>query len=348
MCLLSQKHPVKEKVKLSKGVVRKQKDPKFQEAGKKAAETRRKREEEASQSMSKNKTADKPSTPKEEKPEKQEKEPETSEWHSTAISKATLKVQYNPSKRITASSMDDFVEKSWVEKYRPDSLSQCIGPIVPLLKAYVKTGSMPATFVFYGKYGTGKTTCARALCRDFYVMRGLFHKDATFRDVTSASNITREYRGIFPPVLCIDASKFKGSDSLVLEEVKGRVSNFMRYSVGKWPKFVDIEEADRFGFAVQDSISSNIEAHPNTRIIWTTNFLDAIRDRIISRAAGGVIEFVKPDEKELAKHLAGIAKAERVRMEESDIMEIAKKSPSVRDAVGMLQQRAVMIRCEER
>jgi DNA polymerase III delta prime subunit len=97
---------------------------------------------------------------------------------------------------------------------------------------------------------------------------------------------------------------------------------------------------------VQDNISSFIERYPKTRIIWITNFLDAIRDRIISRAAGGVIGFVKPDVKDVARFLTRIAKEEHVKIKSADIMEIAKKSPSVRDAVGMLQQKAVMIKCK--
>ena len=704
---------------MSRAQVRKQKDPKMVEAGKKAHKTRKQREAELKKSMSQNATATAPSRVKEQKQPNHKngtQSEETVKWHTTAITGATLKV------KGYGQRMTDYVtiEKPWVEKHRPISLSQCIGDVVSLLQAYVKTGSMPQCFVFYGEYGDGKTTAAKAMCRDFYVLRGLFHKDATFRDVTSASNITREYQGIFSPVLYIDASQFKGSETETIEEVKERIHNFMQYSVGKWPKFcvrpdtillgdntpiaihdVDtnvlgnsglqkviatshrpykgdlikikaagvlpfevtpehpvyasylllttrenkhaeimapldwveaqnltpkrwrksghylaiprlagefdttelslekfsrrkqgsrvrkdrprkrtmmfqlnvktawlmgvyaaegsgkqqatfvlnrneqdtqrrlqeigkelrwavqvtpskkakavtvkigsvilaralrdwcgagahtkripnvillhknieilkaflegyvtngdgcvvpqtyddtktrtcittvsstlvqqtqlayarlgmpsfisvvpageqkilghmshrtetyhlylpnqevrckyakvtplhilmpirkveripyegivcndettdntyllsnavvhnciVDEADRFGFAVQDNISSFIERYPKTRIIWITNFLDAIRDRIISRAAGGVIGFVKPDPKDVAKYLARIAKEERVKVKSADIMEIATKAPSVRDAVGMLQQKAVIIKCQ--
>lgn len=330
---------------MSKVHVRKQKDPKMVEAGKKAHKTRKKHEDELKKSMSQNTTATAPSRMKQEKQTNHKngtQSEETVKWHATAITGATLKV------KGYGQRMTDYVEieKPWVEKHRPVSLSQCIGNVIALLQAYVKTGSMPQCFVFYGEYGDGKTTAAKAMCRDFYVLRGLFHKDATFRDVTSASNITREYQGIFSPVLYIDASQFKGSETETIEEVKERIHNFMQYSIGKWPKFCIVDEADRFGFAVQDNISSFIERYPKTRIIWITNFLDAIRDRIISRAAGGVIGFVKPDPKDVAKYLARIAKEERVKVKSADIMEIATKAPSVRDAVGMLQQKAVMIKCQ--
>ena len=334
----------KHKRPATKAQVRKQKDPKWIAAGKKAAETRRKRQEDLKKSMIKNPTAAQPS---EENRVTQDCEattqpqPEETKWHSTSVFNTTLKVKYGKTMQVT-----DFIDKPWTEKHRPISLSQCIGGVIPYLEAYVKTGSLPAAFVLHGEYGDGKTTCARAMVRDFYVARGLFHKDATFKDITAGSNITREYQGIFPPALYIDASQFKGSEAIVLEEVKERVHNFMRYSVGKWIKFVVIDEADRFGFAVQDSISSYIERYPNTRIIWITNYLDAIRDRIISRAAGGVFEYVKPEPQEVAKYLAYILEKEHIKMKESEILEIAAKAPSIRDAVGMLQQRATLLKCE--
>jgi replication-associated recombination protein RarA len=315
------------------------------EAGKKAHKTRKKHEEELKQSMNHNASAMAPSRMKQEKQPDHEngtQSEETLKWHSTAISSATLKV------KGYGQRMTDYapIEEPWVEKHRPVSLSQCIGQVIPLLQAYVKTGSMPQCFVFYGPYGMGKSTSAKAMCRDFYVLRGLFHKDATFRDVVSASNITRDYQGIFSPVLYIDASQFKGSENETIEEVKTRIYDFMRYSAGKVNKFCVVDESDRFGFAVQDNISSYIERYPSTRIIWITNYLDAIRDRIVSRAAGGVIEFVKPDAEDVAKYLTRIAKAEHAKIKSTDIMEIAEKSPSVRDAVGMLQQKAVIIKCE--
>jgi DNA polymerase III gamma/tau subunit len=328
----------------TKAQVRKQKDPKWIEAGKKANATRKKRLEEMQSSMKKNPTADEPSEENkaiEQPTAPSQHEEDTTKWHSTSVFSSNLSVKYGKTMQVT-----DFVDKPWVEKYRPSSLSQCIGGIIPYLKAYVKTGSMPAAFILYGEYGDGKTTSAKAFIRDFFVARGLFHREATFKDVTSASNITKEYEGIFPPALYVDASSFKGSESLVLEEVKERVHNFMRYSVGKWTKFVIIDEADRFGFAVQDAISSYIERYPNTRIIWITNYLDAIRDRIISRAAGGVFEYVKPEAKEVAKYLAEIAKEEHVRIKEATLLEIASKAPSVRDAVGLLQQKATLLKCE--
>ena len=329
-----------------KAQVRKQKDPKWIEAGKKAAETRRKRQEDLKKSMNKNPTATKPSeennvTDECESTTQAARQEDETKWHSTSVFSTTLKVKYGKTMQVT-----DFIDKPWTEKHRPISLSQCIGGVIPYLEAYVKTGSLPAAFVLHGEYGDGKTTCARAMVRDFYVARGLFHKDATFNDIISGSNITREYQGIFPPALYIDASQFKGSEAMVLEEVKERVHNFMRYSVGKWPKFVIIDESDRFGFAVQDNISSYIERYPNTRIIWITNYLDAIRDRIISRAAGGVFEYVKPEPQEVAKYLAAILAEEHIRIKEVEILEIATKAPSIRDAVGILQQRATLLKCE--
>ncbi|RLF84371.1 hypothetical protein DRN34_05810, partial [Thermococci archaeon] len=49
------------------------------------------------------------------------------------------------------------LEKPWVEKYRPERLSEIVGQdhIVKRLKHYVKTGSMPH-LLFAGPPGVGK------------------------------------------------------------------------------------------------------------------------------------------------------------------------------------------------
>jgi replication factor C small subunit len=61
------------------------------------------------------------------------------------------------------------MEEVWIEKYRPKSLSDVVGQteIVERLQAYVRSKSMPH-LLFSGRPGTGKTTCAIALVREFF------------------------------------------------------------------------------------------------------------------------------------------------------------------------------------
>jgi len=318
-------------------MVRKQVDPNRSDAAHKAWKTRRRQHPEK---FGKN--------PREENSRKrkrkarivdEDEEPEV-KWHITSTAELTTHVSYRRNERLTA-----FVDKPWVEKYRPVSLGDCIGSVVGYLEAFVKTGSIPLALILHGEYGDGKTTCAKAFVRDFYVFRGLFKRAATFHDVACASKVTREYDGIFPPALYVDASlvqdTFRGLSGV--EVIRSRVQNFMRYSVGKWIKFVIVDEADRLGFEAQGALSSLIERYPNTRTIYTTNYLNDMMDRIVSRAAGGVFEFKKPQVRSIAAYLRRISKQEKVKIPNNKITEIAKRAPSVRDAVGLLQQQCAVL-----
>lgn len=308
--------------------VRKQKDPKWIAAGKKAAETRRLRElGEAGEGTSSPITS------------------ETSAVHASSAFElqATVNVNYNIQK------MKNYeVDRPWIEKYRPNTLNECIGSVIGYFKAFVKTGSFPLSFVFHGFFGEGKTAVAKCFVRDFYVTHGSYKKTSTFNDILAGTNSTRKDE-MFSPVLYLNAGSFKGTfDSAISKEIVDRISKFMKYSAGSNIKFVIADEADLFGFTVQDAISSLIEKHERTRTIWITNYINQIRDRIISRASGGVFEFKKPTNKELAKHLEMICSKEKIKIPKNKITEIVETAPCVRDAIGMLQREAVLVKATRR
>jgi hypothetical protein len=320
--------------------IRKQKDPKWQEAGRKAAETRR-RNLERLQRKTKDKTEKKKEKTNHDKANDKPydtKEVET-KWHLTSQSSLMLKVDLPARERLS-----DFCDTPWTEKYRPICLNDCIGEVVGYFKAFVKTGSFPLACILHGPYGSGKTSIVKAAVRDYFVLRGLFHRDATFFDITHASKVTREYNGIFPPALFIDTTVVKLGAFSAEEVIRTRVQNFMQYSVGKLPKFVLFDETDRLGHDCQEVVTSLIEKYPRTRTLWTLNDLDNIMDRIVSRAAGGVFEVKKPEPKLIVPRLRHIAQWEKVRIPEDKLCEIAKTAPSVRDAIGLLQQQCVLVK----
>jgi len=61
------------------------------------------------------------------------------------------------------------VEAVWVEKYRPKTLKEIVGQeeVVERLRGYVRSGNLP-NLLFAGPPGTGKTTAALALAREFF------------------------------------------------------------------------------------------------------------------------------------------------------------------------------------
>jgi DNA polymerase III delta prime subunit len=68
-------------------------------------------------------------------------------------------------------------EYLWVEKYRPTKISQCILPkdIKTTFQAIVDTGELP-NMLLTGTAGLGKTTVAKALCKelelDYIIING--------------------------------------------------------------------------------------------------------------------------------------------------------------------------------
>jgi DNA polymerase III gamma/tau subunit len=324
--------------------LRKQKDPARVEAANKAWETMRGRYPERYGKNKQNDVADNRTrdTAKVLKDRYHDEPGEVDpKWHLTSQSTLTLKVDLPARERLS-----DFMDQPWVEKHRPTSLNDCIGDVVGYLKAFAKTGSFPLALIFHGEYGCGKSACAKAMVRDYFVLRGLFKRDATFMDITHATKVTREYDGIFAPALLIDSTLLKSAANAFsgVEVIRTRVQNFMQYTVGKRPKFILIEEADRLGHDCQEVLTSLIEKYPRTRTIWTLNDIDNIMDRIVDRASGGVFEFKKPEPRQIVPRLRQIARSEKVCISEERLKEIAKKAPSVRNAIGMLQQECILVK----
>jgi DNA polymerase III delta prime subunit len=129
-----------------------------------------------------------------------------------------------------------------------------------------------------------------------------------------------------------------------VEVIRTRVQNFMQYSVGKWQRFIIIDESDRMGHDCQEILTSLIEKYPKTRTIWTLNDIDNIMDRIVDRASGGVFEFKKPEPRQIVPRLRQIARSEKAHITEQRLKEIAKNASSVRNAIGMLQQECVLVK----
>ena len=69
---------------------------------------------------------------------------------------------------------DEFL---WVEKYRPKNIEHCILPkdIKDTFQSFVKKGEVP-NLLLCGTAGIGKTTIAKALCKelgvDYYMING--------------------------------------------------------------------------------------------------------------------------------------------------------------------------------
>ena len=154
--------------------------------------------------------------------------------------------------------MSDFI---WVEKYRPQTIDECILPdnIKKTFQDFVNHGEIP-NMLLSGPPGIGKTTVAKALCKelgvDYYVING-------------------SDEGRFLDTVRNNAKNFASTVSLTSQSKH---------------KVIIIDEADNTTSDVQLLLRASIEEFSgNCRFIFTCNYKNKIIEPLHSRCA--VVEF---------------------------------------------------------
>ena len=204
----------------------------------------------------------------------------------------------------------------WVEKYRPQTIDECILPEATknMFREFVGRGELQNTLMC-GSAGVGKTTVARALCNE-----------------------------IGADVLFINCSEDSGIDTL-----RSKIRNFAStVSLTNSKKVVILDE---FDYANQNSLQPALRAAieefaNNCRFILTCNFKNRIIEPIHSRCA--VVEF-KIDNKDkpkiaaqFFKRITHILKTEGIEFEPQVVAEIVNKHfPDFRRVLNELQRYSV-------
>ena len=194
--------------------------------------------------------------------------------------------------------MSDFI---WVEKYRPQQIDECILPdhIKKTFQDFVDQGEIP-NMLLSGPPGIGKTTVAKALCKqlgvDYYVINGS------------------------------DEGRF-------LDTVRNNAKNFastVSLTSDKKHKVIIIDEADNTTSDVQLLLRASIEEFSgNCRFIFTCNYKNKIIEPLHSRCS--VVEFsIKGKEKvKIAglffKRLQQILDLEKISYDAKVLAEIINK-----------------------
>ena len=210
--------------------------------------------------------------------------------------------------------MNDFL---WVEKYRPQTISDCILP-TPLKNTFQKIidgGELP-NMLFTGTAGLGKTTVAKALCKE----------------------------------LNLDWIIINASESGNIDTLRTKIKQFAStVSLQGGYKVVILDEADYLNAqSTQPALRGFIEEFANNcRFILTCNFKNRIIEPLHSRC--GVYEF-NTTKKELAdlafqfmKRIESILETEGVSYDQKTVADlIMKHAPDWRRILNELQRHSMV------
>ena len=204
---------------------------------------------------------------------------------------------------------DEFL---WVEKYRPQSLADCILPddLRAKMQALIDKGEL-TNLLFAGGPGIGKTTVAKAICNDL-------NMDA----------------------LVINASKDGNIDTL-----RTTIQNFaMTKSFEGKKKVVILDEADYLNpNSTQPALRNFIEEFSkNCRFIFTCNYPKKIIEPLHSRLTAVEFTFSKAEQKKMAgqfmKRFCTMLDAEGVTYDKPTLAQlILKYTPDYRKMINELQ-----------
>ncbi len=218
-------------------------------------------------------------------------------------------------------------------KYRPQKFSDVTGQdyITKTITNQITNNKVAHAYLFCGPRGVGKTTAARLIAKSLNCEKRKDEESEPCNNCTSCSEITS---GRAIDVIEVDAASHTGVDN-VRENIIDNAQ--FRPSKSKFKVFI-IDEVHMLSTSAFNALLKTLEEPPSHVIfILATTELHKIPETIVSRCQR--YQFQKVGYKILKSHLLGIAKQEKIKVDDGVINRIINKSDGcVRDAMSLLDQ----------
>lgn len=204
----------------------------------------------------------------------------------------------------------------WVEKYRPEKISDCIlpDPIKSTFQEFANKGTIP-NLLISGSAGVGKTTIAKALCKE---------------------------------VGC-DYLVINGSDESGIETLRVKIKQYASsVSLSGGRKVIIIDEADYLqANSTQPALRNAIEEFAiNCSFIFTCNYKNRIIEPLHSRCSVVDVKIQKEDKQKLMtqffKRVCWILEQEKIEYNKEVVAQVvAKYYPDNRRVLNELQRYSI-------
>lgn len=225
--------------------------------------------------------------------------------------------------------MDNFIVSA--RKYRPATFDTVVGQdhITTTLKNAIRNKQLAQAFLFTGPRGVGKTTCARIFAKTINCL----NLDENIEPCNACDSCLSFNRSASFNIFELDAASNNS-----VEDIRSLVDQVRIPPQSVKYKVYIIDEVHMLSSQAFNAFLKTLEEPPEyAKFILATTEKHKIIPTILSRCQ--IYDFKRITVRDIARHLAFVAKKENVQAEEEALQVIAHKADgALRDALSIFDQ----------